>query len=202
MGVLVVPQDKPSDDVKDIKNSETETEDVKILKDTPNNKDLMAMKSEEKVAPNSFLATSDDDDTNSTKEAFVTPPNCEIADSQDKSDIKLQNGDVHQQHLEEEPKTRDSIPVINAKKSNLFEDEDDNEQLFSSSTKTEKAKVKPPPGKSLFSGFSSSDSDDDLFTQLKKPAAPSVKSKTIQKIFDDDDDSDEDLFDLAKKGTK
>ena len=104
--VLVVPQDTPSDDVKDIKNSETETEDVKILKDTPNDKDLMAMKSEEKVVPNSFLATSDDDDTNSTKEAFVTPPNCEIADSQDKSDIKLQNGDVHQQHLEEEPKTR------------------------------------------------------------------------------------------------
>ena len=104
--VLVVPQDKPSDDVKDIKNSETETEDVKILKDTPNNKDLMVMKSEKKVVPNSILATSDDDDTNSTKEAFVTPPNCEIADSQDKSDIKLQNGDVHQQHLEEKPKTR------------------------------------------------------------------------------------------------
>ena len=104
--VLVVPQDKLSDDVKDIKNSETETEDVKILKDTPNDKDLMAMKSEEKVVPNSFLATSDNDDTNSTKGAFVTPPNCEIADSQDKSDIKLQNGDVHQQHLEEKPKTR------------------------------------------------------------------------------------------------
>ena len=104
--VLVVPQDKLSDDVKDIKNSETETEDVKILEDTPNNKDLMVMKSEKKVVPNSILATSDDDDTNSTKEAFVTPPNCEIADSQDKSDIKLQNGDVHQQHLEEKPKTR------------------------------------------------------------------------------------------------
>ena len=91
--VLVVPQDTtPSDDIKDIKNSETETEDVKILKDTPNNKDLMVMKSEKKVVPNSILATSDDDDTNSTKEAFVTPPNCEIADPpKEKSDIKLQN---------------------------------------------------------------------------------------------------------------
>ena len=37
---------------------------------------------------------------------------------------------------------------------------------------------------------------------MKKPAATSEKSKTIQKIFDDDDDSDEDLFDMAKKGTK
>ena len=43
----------------------------------------------------------------------------------------------------------DSIPASNPKKSNIFEDEDDNDQLFSS-TKTEKVKVKPPPGKSLF----------------------------------------------------
>ena len=74
--------------------------------DGNDNKIFEVMKSEKKVVPNSILATSDDDDTNSTKEAFVTPPNCEIADSQDKSDIKLQNGDVHQQHLEEKPKTR------------------------------------------------------------------------------------------------
>ena len=41
----------------------------------------------------------------------------------------------------------ESIPASNPKKSTIFEDEDDADQLFSS-TKTEK--VKPPPGKSLF----------------------------------------------------
>ena len=102
---VLAPQDKHSEDenVKGIKNSVTEsTEDMKI-NDTLPNQDL-ATKSEQKVAPNSsILATTseDDDDANSTKEAFY-----EIADLKDKSDIKFQNGVDHQQLMEETPKKR------------------------------------------------------------------------------------------------
>ena len=98
--VLAPQEDKHSDDdddVKGIKNSVTETsEDVKFLKDSPPNQDLATKSEEQKVVPKSILDTSDhdEDDANSTKEAFVTPPNCEIADPpKEKSDIKLQNGD-------------------------------------------------------------------------------------------------------------
>ena len=108
---VLAPQDKHSDDdddVKGIKNSVTETEDVKFLKDSPPNQNLATKSEEQKVVPKSILDTSDDDedDANSTKEAFVTPPNCEIDPPKEKSDIKLQNGDNQLQHIEEAPKKR------------------------------------------------------------------------------------------------
>ena len=60
--------------------------------------------------------------------------------------------------------------------------------------------IKQKSEKSIFSGFSSSDSDDDLFTQVKKVKTEPSK---IHQIFDESDsDDDDDLFNLASKANK
>lgn len=59
--------------------------------------------------------------------------------------------------------------------------------------------IKQKSEKSIFSGFSSSDSDDDLFTQVKKVKTEPSK---IHQIFDESDSDDDDLFNLASKANK